>query len=43
MWASNGRCVEKKLNNFKVTIREGIQIIIPHKILRKTPTLNTTL
>jgi hypothetical protein len=35
MWASNGRCVEEVWNNFKNTILERIERLIPHKILRK--------
>jgi hypothetical protein len=39
----HGRCVEEVWNNFKNIILESIERFIPHKILRKNRTLNTTM
>jgi hypothetical protein len=41
-WASNGSSVKEIWNNFKKMVSEGIERFVPHKILRKTQTLNTT-
>ena len=42
IWASNGSSVEKIWKNFKDTVSESIECFVPHKLLRKTLTLNTT-
>jgi hypothetical protein len=42
VWASNCSCVEDIWNNFKNTVYECIECFVPHKILRKIRTLNTT-
>jgi hypothetical protein len=34
-WASNGTCVEEVWINFKVSLRQGIEKIVPHKMPRK--------
>jgi len=41
IWASNGGSVEEIWNNFK-EISESIERFVPHKIVKKTRTLNTT-
>jgi hypothetical protein len=40
--AGNGNSVEEIWNNFKEIVSESIERFVPHKILRKTRTLNTT-
>ena len=36
-WANNGSCVEDILNKFKDIIFEGIERVVPHKILKHNP------
>jgi hypothetical protein len=42
IWTSNGSSVEEIWKNFKEIVSESIECFVPHKILRKTLTLNTT-
>jgi len=36
-WANNGSCVEDIWKNFKDTVSEGIELFVPHKILKPNP------
>jgi len=41
-WVSNSSYVEEIWKNLKEIVSECIERFVPHKILRKTPTPNTT-
>jgi hypothetical protein len=38
-WASNGKCVEEVLTNFKAILCQGIEEFLPHKILTLSITI----
>jgi len=42
IWANNGSSVEEIWNNYKDTVSESIERFVPHKLLRKALTLDTT-